>query len=98
MTQSKTIPIAHDVQVSDWQNDSCDKYDYLIAAFCGAAAGILDVLFVVVPVDSKLLKWSDAATDQIVMRFASMAGWNRLLKKLTILPSAIGFFWKKLSC
>ena len=91
MTQSKTIPIAHDVQVSDWQNDSCDKYDYLIAAFCGAAAGILDVLFVDSPVDSKLLKWSDAATDQIVMRFASMAGWEPTSEKAHNIASAIGF-------
>ena len=28
------------------EGDSCDKSDYLIAAFCGLVAGVVDALFV----------------------------------------------------
>ena len=28
------------------EQESCDKYDYLAAAFCGGMAGLIDILFV----------------------------------------------------
>ena len=40
--------------------DKCDKYDYLIAIGTGAIAGIVDIMFVGSPTDSKLGKWTDA--------------------------------------
>ena len=34
--------------------DKCDKYDYFIAIGTGAIAGIVDIMFVGSPTDSKL--------------------------------------------
>ena len=28
---------------ADWSNSRCDRYDYLLAAFCGGMAGLIDV-------------------------------------------------------
>ncbi len=49
---------------------NCDKYDYLIAAFCGTAAGLIDSFFVGMPGDSKLGNWTDQQVDNIVVKFA----------------------------
>lgn len=54
----------------------CDKYDYMIAAFCGVAAGLIDSFFVGMPnIDgkpetSKLGKWSDDQANKFVDKFA----------------------------
>lgn len=48
----------------------CDKYDYLIAAFSGVAAGLVDSFFVGMPKASKLGDWSNKETDHIVEKFA----------------------------
>ena len=49
---------------------NCDKYDYLIAAFCGVASGLIDAIFVGMPNESKLGNWTDKKTDDIVEKFA----------------------------
>lgn len=49
---------------------NCDKYDYLIAAFCGVASGLIDALFVGMPKESKLGNWTDKKVDEIVEKFA----------------------------
>ncbi|MDD3001362.1 MAG: hypothetical protein PHF29_06375 [Candidatus Riflebacteria bacterium] len=76
---------------ANWANDKCDKYDYLIAAFCGATAGLVDVFFVGAPGQTKLGGFSDAATDEIVKKFAKMLGWSPRAGNEGNVGSAIGF-------
>lgn len=40
-------------------DDNVDKYDYLLGAFIGLFAGVMDVLFVGKPGDSMLGNWTD---------------------------------------
>lgn len=56
----------------EWEKSKCDKYDYMIAAFCGGAAGIIDVFFVGDPITSKLGKSMDAITDEFVKKAAQI--------------------------
>lgn len=78
-----------------WENDKCDKYDYFIAAFCGAVAGLIDVFFVGTPGQSSLGKFSDSATDEIVKKIAKMAGWSPRAGNENNIGSAIGFLERK---
>ena len=81
-------------KTADWSNAKCDKYDYLIAVFCGAIAGLVDSFLVKTP-DSKIGKLSDQATDQLVMKFAKMIGWNPRAGNESNVGSAIGFLERK---
>ena len=36
-------------------HDKCDKYDYLIAAGCGAVAGMVDIFLVGAPTENAIL-------------------------------------------
>ena len=54
------------------QGDKCDKYDYLIAAFCGLSAGIIDAFFVGAPGTSVLGNKVDVAADIFVQRAAQI--------------------------
>ena len=56
----------------EWLNDRCDKYDYMIAAFCGFAAGIIDSVFVGIPGQSKLGEVTDKGADFLVSKIANM--------------------------
>lgn len=51
---------------------NCDKYDYLIAAFCGVATGLIDSFFVSMPKESELGNWTDKKVDNMVEKFAQM--------------------------
>lgn len=75
-------------------NDKCDKYDYLIAAGCGAIGGLIDIFLVGAPGDSKLQIWTDNQVDKCVMSFAKKMGWKGNEKGKGI-DSAIGFLEKK---
>lgn len=49
----------------------CDKYDYIIAAFCGVICGLIDSFFVKMPSteinsNSKLGQWTDRQADKFV--------------------------------
>ena len=79
---------------NEWNNNTCDKYDYLIAGFCGGIAGLIDVIFVGVPKDSKWVKMSDDAVDELVKKFASISGWKPKPEKKDNIASAIGFLEK----
>lgn len=57
------------------KNESCDRYDYMIAAFSGLVTGLIDSFFVGSPLDSKIIKWSDQKVDGIVIKFSKMV-WN----------------------
>lgn len=54
----------------DWSKAKCDKYDYMIAAFCGGAAGLIDVFFVGDPLTSILGKQVDKVADGFVQKAA----------------------------
>ena len=58
------------VSPEEWAHAKCDKYDYMIAAFCGGAAGLIDVFFVGDPLSSVLGKSADHATDGFVKKAA----------------------------
>ena len=79
---------------NDWNHAVCDKYDYMIAGFCGSIAGLIDVVFVGIPTDSKLVGLSDKATDELVKKFALLSGWNPRPGKEDSVASAIGFLEK----
>ncbi|WP_052107741.1 hypothetical protein [Clostridium novyi] len=56
----------------EWTNDKCDKYDYMIAAFCGFSAGIIDSLFIRTPGQSKLGNLTDKGADAFIQKLANM--------------------------
>ncbi|WP_455539121.1 hypothetical protein [Terrisporobacter sp.] len=78
----------------EWIADKCDKYDYLIAAFCGASAGLIDVFFVGVPGKSVLGNFTDKQTDKLVMKFAKLTGWSPREGQENNIASAIGHLEK----
>lgn len=69
----------------------CDKYDYLIAAFCGISSGLIDIFFVGEPKLSSLGKWTDNQTDNVVKKFAKAVGWKPKAGNEDNVASAIGF-------
>lgn len=78
-------------------NDKCDKYDYLTAVGTGAIAGIVDIMFVGSPTDSKLIQWTDQQVDNCVTLFAKANGWKPTAGKENNVASAIGHLEKKFS-
>lgn len=64
---------------------NCDKYDYMIAAFCGAVCAIIDSFFVKMPSsikedNSPLGKWTDKQADNFIEHL-SKGLWNKDSKK-----------------
>lgn len=53
-------------------NVKCDRTDYLTAAFCGGIAGLVDVIFIGAPGESKLQTVGDQAMDVFVQRAAQV--------------------------
>lgn len=76
-------------------NDKCDKNDYLIAAGCGAIAGVIDIFFVGSPKDSKLQVWTDNQVDKTVMAFAKKCEWSPREGQENNVASAIGFLERR---
>lgn len=90
VTAEETIEQNREVNIAILRAQTeCDKYDYLTAIGCGAISGIIDIFLVGSPTDSKLLNWSDAQVDKIVMAFAEKMGWDNT--KNNTAASAIGF-------
>lgn len=56
----------------EWSKAKCDKYDYMIAVFCGLAAGIVDALFVGAPGEGKLGQLTDKGADKMTIKIANM--------------------------
>lgn len=53
----------------------CDKYDYLIAVFCGAIAGMVDIIFLGKPnvkdiSNSRLGSWTDLQSEKLITGIA----------------------------
>lgn len=61
-----------DIEVTsdEWAKAKCDKYDYMIATFCGGIAGLVDVFFVGDPLSSMLGKNVDKVADGFVKKTA----------------------------
>ena len=81
-----------EVKKEEWAHAKCDKYDYMIATFCGAAAGLIDILFVGAPGKSKLGDITDASADELVKKAAKLSGWKPKPGNENSIASAIGFF------
>lgn len=77
--ESYAIPVK--VMNEEWANARCDKYDYLIAAFCGGVAGFIDVVFVGSPLNTKLGGKVDGAVDGVVKKAAQILWKNDPRKK-----------------
>lgn len=73
----------------------CDKWDYIAAVASGVLSGAIEVCCVGAPGDSKLGNFTDAQTDNIVKKFASMCGWKPRAGNEDNIASAIGFLEKK---
>jgi len=81
-----------------FKNAKCDKYDYLIAGTCGVIGGLIDILFVGAPRDSKLDNIIDEQANKITEKFAEFLGWDKngaLKKGSNTTASAIGFLERK---
>lgn len=52
------------------ETDKCDKTGYMIAAFCGAMAGLMDVLFVQAPNEGSLQSAVDKKADDFTIKAA----------------------------
>jgi hypothetical protein len=76
------------------KNADCDKYDYMIAGTCGVIGGLIDVLFVGMPGDSKLGNIADEQANKITEKFAEFVGWDKgkaVEKGKNTTASAIGY-------
>lgn len=73
------------------KEDTCDKYDYIVAVACGAIGGLIDIFLVGTPGNSKLGDWTDKQVDEAVKSFARKMGWNPNSKNANNVKSAIGF-------
>ncbi|MEH7381354.1 hypothetical protein V7138_12905 [Bacillus sp. JJ1533] len=102
LTDIEKIELAKRIQLDyKVKSANCDKYDYLIAAFSGLATGLIDAFFVGTPMDSKLGRWTDKQTDNVVIKFAKMV-WSHdknngsnLKKVPDSIGSAIGFLERR---
>lgn len=77
------------------QPPNCDKYDYLLAAGCGAIGGLIDIVFVGAPGETGLSDKADKTVDKCVERFAKLNGWQGAREGSDETKSAIGFLERK---
>lgn len=70
-----TAYVPAQVNREEWAHAKCDKYDILIAVFCGGAAGLIDVFFVGDPLTSVFGKSVDKTADGLVKKAAHFF-WN----------------------
>lgn len=73
------------------KKSNCDKYDYMIASFCGIIAGLIDSIFVGMPGKSKLGNWTDSQTDKWIIKVAKMSGHKGVNGDINI-SNSIRFF------
>lgn len=62
-------------KISAVKGEKCDRYDYLIAAFCGLSAGLIDAFFVGKPGASMLGQAADYSADKLVENISRVC-WN----------------------
>ncbi len=99
MTKSQQVAIQKRIHEEfTLKNADCDMYDYMIAGTCGVIGGLIDVLFIGTPGNSKLGDITDEQANKITETFASFVGWDRdkaIQKGSDTTASAIGFLEKK---
>lgn len=81
-----------------YKNAHCDKYDYLIAGTCGVIGGIIDIVFVGAPGQSKLGNFTDEMANKATEKFAELCGWSKekaLARGSNTTKSAINFLENK---
>lgn len=80
------------------KNANCDKYDYMIAGTCGLISGLIDILFVGSPANSKLGTLVDSQANKITENFAEFLGWDKekaISRGSDTTKSAIGWLENK---
>lgn len=78
MTKSQQVELQKRIKDEfTLKNAQCDKYDYMIAGTCGVISGLVDILFVGAPGDSKLGKLADEQANKITEKFAEFLGWDK---------------------
>ncbi len=78
MTKSQQVELQKKIKDEfTLKNAQCDKYDYMIAGTCGVIAGLVDILFVGAPRDSKLGDIADGQANKITEKFAGFVGWKK---------------------
>jgi hypothetical protein len=95
MTKSQQVELQQRIN-NDFtlKNADCDKYDYMIAGTCGVIGGLIDILFVGMPGDSKLGNVADEQANKITEKFAEFVGWDKdkaVEKGKNTTASAIGY-------
>ena len=99
MTISQQVELQKKIKDEfSFKNAQCDKYDYMIAGTCGVIAGLVDILFVGAPGESKLGDIADNQANKITEKFAGFLGWDKdkaIEKGSNTTASAIGFLEKK---
>jgi len=99
MTKSQQVELQKRIKEEfTLKNADCDKYDYMIAGTCGVIGGLIDILFVGAPTNSKLGNIADEQANKITEKFAEFLGWDKnkaVDKEKNITASAIGFLEKK---
>jgi hypothetical protein len=99
MTKTQQIELQKRINEEfTFKNANCDGYDYLIAGTCGVIGGLIDVLFVGIPGESKLGSIADESVNKITETFASFLGWDKnkaIERGSNTTASAIGFLERK---
>lgn len=99
MTKSQQVELEKRIKDEfSFKNAQCDKYDYMIAGTCGVITGLIDILFVGKPGESKLGDFTDQQANKITEKFAELLGWDKdkvTEKGSNTTASAIGFLEKK---
>jgi len=71
LTQQHQLDILNRIKDDyKFKTAKCDKYDYMIASFCGIVTGLIDAFLVGAPSSSVLGKWTDGQVDNVVTKFA----------------------------
>ena len=99
MTKSQQVELQKRIKDEfTLKNANCDKYDYMIAGTCGVIGGLIDILFVGAPNDSKLGNIADEQANKITEKFAEFVGWDKdkaVEKGKNTTASAIGYLEEK---
>jgi len=78
MTKSQQVELQNRIEEDfTFKNAQCDKYDYMIAGTCGVISGLIDILFVGAPGDSKFGDIADKQANKITEKFAEFLGWDK---------------------
>lgn len=73
----------------------CDRLDYMIAATAGLVGGLIDIIFVGMPGNGAIGRFTDDAADGAVRAFAKLNGWKGPREGSDPTSSAIGFLERK---